>query len=141
MLSSTGLVGDALRAASGDPIPTTVQVHAAHIVCLRSGRTRNMYSGSSIIINYTCIGGGFECTGNPTLSQFDFECVGSNWSASVGGSSANIITTPPDGSFSTPLKEDCGVCVSPMRTSFGHITNNEQHCGRKFIAYFFDQVK
>ena len=141
MPSSTGLVVDAFRATSGDPTLTTVQVHAAHIVCLRSGRTRNMYSGLSVIINYTCTGGYSECTGNPTLSQFGFECVGSSWSASVGGSASNIITTPPDGSFSTPLREDCGVCVSPMRALFGDITNNEQHCGRKFIAYFLDQVK
>ena len=133
-LSSTGLVEDAFRATSGEPTPITVQVHASHIVCLRSGRTRDTFSGVSVIVNYTCIGplSISECTGNPTLSQFEFECADTSWSASVGGSAANIITTPPDGSFSTPRRSDCGVCVSPMRASFSGLTNNSQHCGCKF---------
>lgn len=135
-LSSTGLVGDAFRATSGDPSPITVQVHAAHIVCLRSGRTRDTFSGVSVIVNYTCVGPPSECTGNPILSQFEFECVGTSWSASVGGSASSIITTPPSGTFSTPRRSDCGVCLSPMRAFFGGITNNSQHCGCKFNCSF-----
>ena len=139
-LTSTGLIGDAFRAISGDPSPILVQVHAAHIVCLRSGQTRDRFSGVSIIVNYTCTGPPTECTGSPSLSQFEFECTSSTtWSASVSGSAANIVTTPPDGSFSTPRRSDCGVCVSPMRGVFSGITNNSQHCGCKlncsFIGY------
>ena len=137
--SSTGLVVDVFRVVSGDPsAPVTVQVHATHVVCLRSGRTRDTFSAVSVIVNYTCTGppSASECTGNPTLSQFEFECVRTSWSASVGGSAANIITTPPDGSFSTPRRSDCGVCVSPMRASFSGLTNNSQHCGCKFNCFF-----
>jgi len=101
-------------------------------VCLRSGRTRNTYSGVSVVVNYTCSGGSNPlCNGNPTNSQFDFECVSSpslQWGASVGGSSDNIVTTPPTGNFATTLRSDCGVCISPARSPFGTITNNEQHC-------------
>ena len=129
--SSTGLVVDAFRAESGDPPPIIVQVYASHVVCLRSGRTRDTFSGASVIVNYTCTGRPSGCNGNPTLSQFEFECVGASWSPSVSGSAANIITTPPDGSFSTPRRSDCGVCVSPMRAAFSGITNNSQHCGCK----------
>ena len=135
MSSATGLVGSALAAVSGDPsLPVNVQVHDSNIVCLRSGRTRDPYSGVSVVVNYTCTGASSECTGNPILSQFDFECVANpvRWAASVDGSAANIITTPPSGSLSTTLRTDCGVCISPARSIFATITNNEQHCGCEY---------
>ena len=130
-----GLIGDAFAARSGDQaLPVSVQVHNSNIVCLSSGRTRDTYSGVSVVVNYTCTGTVPECTtGNPILSQFDFGCVdGPRWAASVSGSASNIITTPPDGSLSTPLRTDCAVCVSPAKSGFASITNNEQHCGCEY---------
>ena len=140
MRTPSGLVVSALEAVSGDPSnPTSVQVHGSNIVCLRSGRTRDTYSGVSVVVNYTCTGAPTECTGNPILSQFDFECVagtptypGVRWAASVDSSASNIITTPPDASLSTTLRTDCGVCLSPARSIFATITNNEQHCGCEY---------
>ena len=134
--STTGLVRDAFAANTGETSPSaiTVQVHASNIVCLTSGRTRNTYSGVSVIVNYTCNGASNPaCNGNPTNSQFDFECVSGpiRWAASVGGSADNIVTTPPTGNFATTLRRDCGVCISSARFPFGTITNNEQHCGCK----------
>ena len=133
MLTQGGLVGSALAAVSGDPsIPVSVQVHDSNIVCLRSGQTRDTYSGVSVVVNYTCDGSPSTCTGDPVLSQFDFECEGGTWTASVGGSTANIITTPSDGSLSTILRTDCGLCGSPDRPEFATITNNDQHCGCEY---------
>ena len=135
MLTQGGLVGTALAAVSGDPlVSVSVQVHDSNIVCLRSGRTRNTYSGVSVVVSYTCTGAPSECTGNPILSQFEFECVANpvRWAPSVDGSAANIITTPPDGSLSTTLRTDCGVCISPARSIFAAITNNDQHCGCEY---------
>ena len=135
MLTQGGLVRSALEAVSGDPSNlTSVQVHGSNIVCLRSGQTRDTYSGVSVVVNYTCTGAPSECTGNPILSQFDFECVANpvTWAASVDGSAANIITTPPSGSLSTALRTDCGVCISPARSIFATITNNDQHCGCEY---------
>ena len=130
--STTGLVRDAIAAGVGEGATVNVLVHASNIVCLRSGRTRDTYTGVSIVVNYTCSGAP-ACTGNPTLSQFDFGCVsGSVWGASVFGSADSIITTPPTGSLSTTLRTDCGVCLSPARAGFAGVTNNEQHCGCKF---------
>ena len=133
-LSTAGLIGAAFQAVSGDPsMLVSVQVHNSRIVCLRNGRTRDTYSGVSVIVNYTCTGAPSECIGNPILSQFEFECAtGPTWTASVGGSASNIITAPPDGSLSTILRTDCGVCVSPARSGFATITNNEQHCGCEY---------
>ena len=132
MLTQGGLIGNAIAAVSGDPSPVSVQVHNSNIVCLRNGLTRDTYSMVSVIVNYTCTGAPSECTGNPTLSQFEFECVtGPTWTASVSGSASNIITTPPNGTLSTPLRTDCGVCISPARSGFATITNNEHHCGRE----------
>ena len=128
--SRAGLVVGAFQAVSGDPSLVNVQVHTSRIVCLVSGRNRDTYRGVSVVVNYTCTGAHSNCNGNPILSQFEFECVaGTTWSPIVSGSAANIITTPPSGNFSTTLRRDCGVCVSPMRSPFGTITNNEQHCG------------
>ena len=131
VLTRGGLIGVVV---TGDPsLPVSVQVHNSKIVCLRNGRTRDTYSGVSVVVNYTCTGAPSECTGTPTLSQFDFECVtGPTWTASVDGSAANIITTPPNGTLSTTLRTDCGVCVSPARSAFAAITNNEQHCGCEY---------
>ena len=131
--SVTGLIGAVFGAVSGDPSPVSVEVHNSNIVCLRSGRTRDTYSGVSVVVNYTCTGASSECTGTPILSQFEFECAtGPTWTASVDGSTDSIITTPPDGSLSTTLRTDCGVCVSPARSLFATITNNDQHCGCKY---------
>ena len=133
-LNTTGLVRDAFAAITGVGSTITVQVHASHTVCLRSGQTWNTYSGVSVVVNYTC-NGAFDpaCNGNPTNSQFDFECVSGpvRWAASVDGSADNIVTTPPTGNFATILRRDCGVCISPAQFLFGSITNNEQHCGCK----------
>ena len=133
--STTGLIRDALLAGFEEPVLVNVQVYASRIVCLRSGRTRDTYSGVSVVANYTCTGSPSECTGNPTLSQFEFECVANpvRWAATVDGSATNIITTPPTGNLSTALRTDCGVCVSPARSLFATITNNEQHCGCEYI--------
>ena len=133
--SATGLIGTAFQAVSGDPsLPVSVQVHDSNIVCLRSGQTRDTYSGVSVVVNYTCTGALSECSGNPILSQFEFECVANpvRWAPSVDGSATNIITTPPDGSLSTTLRTDCGVCISPARSTFATITNNDQHCGCEY---------
>ena len=135
MLTQGGLVGAAIAAVSGDPsLSVSVQVHNSNIVCLRSGRTRDTYSGVSVVVNYTCTGAPSDCTGNPTLSQFEFGCFPDYlvWTPSVDGSAANIITTPPDGSLSTTLRTDCGVCVSPARSVFANITNNDNHCGCEY---------
>ena len=134
MLTQGGLVGAAIAAVSGDPSPVSVQVHDSNIVCLRSGQTRDTYSGVSVVVNYTCTGAPSECSGNPILSQFNFECVTNpvRWAASVDGSADNIITTPPDGSLSTTQRTDCGVCISPARSIFAAITNNDQHCGCEY---------
>ena len=134
MLTPGGLIGAAFGAVSGDPtLPVSVQVHDSNIVCLSSGRTRDTYSAVSVVVRYTCTGAPSECTGNPTLSQFKFECAtGPTWTASVGGSASNIITTPPDGTLATTLRTDCGLCVSPARSGFAAITNNDQHCGCEY---------
>ena len=108
-LTQGGLIEDAFAAGSGDPsMPVSVQVHDSNIVCLRSGRTRDTYSGVSVVVNYTCTGAPSKCTGNPTLSQFEFECVTGpvSWAPSVGDSATNIITAPPNGTLSTTLRTD-----------------------------------
>ena len=130
-----GLIAAAIAAGSGDQArAVSVQVNNSTIVCLSSGRTRDTFRTVSVVVNYTCTGTAPECTtGNPVLSQFDFGCVaGPRWSTSVGGTSTSSITTPPDGTLSTPLRIECGVCISSARSGFENITNNDQHCGCEY---------
>ena len=111
--SSMGLVGAAFATGVGEGATISVQVHTSNIVCLTGGRDRNMNTGVSAVVNYTCNGvRDPACNGNPTLSQFDFGCVpDSLWGASVFGSADSIITTPPTGSLSTTLRTYCGLCL------------------------------
>ena len=129
-----GLIRAAIAAGSGDQArAVSVQVNNSTIVCLSSGRTRDTFRTVSVVVNYTCTGTASECSGNPILSQFEFECVaGPRWTASVGGSASSIITTPPSGTLSTPLRIECGVCISPARSGFENITDNDQHCGCEY---------
>ena len=131
MQTTDGLVEAALRAASGDPAQVRLQVHNSKIVCITNGRTRDTYSGVSVVVNYTCTGGS-GCTGNPILSQFEFGCNNGAWSSTVGGSSSDTVTTTPNATLSTPLRTDCGICVSPLRLGFATTTNNDQHCGCEY---------
>ena len=136
--STNGLISDAYQAVSGDSAePPRVQLFNYAIVCLQASSMRNTYSSTSVIASYTCMGSQDVCNGTMLLSQFEFGCtdgdgdVGLEWSPSVSGSAANIITTPPAGNLSTPLRSDCGICISPARNGFELISNNPQHCARK----------
>ena len=135
-MSPNGLISDAYLSVMGDPtLPPSVQLFNYTIVCLHAGNMRDTYSSTSVVASYMCMGSPAVCNGAMLLSQFEFECVdrnmGPEWVPGVGGSTANVITTPADGRLSTPLRSDCGACTSPARSGFEQISNNSQHCARK----------
>lgn len=134
--STNRLISDAYQAVAGDSSdPPRVQLFNYTIVCLQASNMRNTYSSTSVVASYTCMGSQDVCDGTMLLSQFEFGCtdgdMGPEWSPSVSGSATNIITTPADGNLSTPLRSDCGTCISPARNGFELISNNPQHCARK----------
>ena len=132
-----GLIADTLVAmTSQPPARPLVQVLGYNIVCQTTGMQRDTFRFVSVVVNYTCDGSPWTyCDGTPLLSQFEFECGSGNaWIAGVGGSVSNIFTRISDGDLSTPLRTDCGVCISPLRSGFGLITNNSNHCGGNLSA-------
>lgn len=58
-------------------------------------------------------------------SQFEFSCEEDDWNVKVSDSTDNTITTPPDANFTTPLRRDCYLCLSPERS---RITDTIHHC-------------
>ena len=135
--SMAGLIADALVTTVGQPpARPLVQVLGYNIVCQATGMQRNTFRSVSVVVNYTCDGVSWAfCDGMPLLSQFEFGCGNGNaWIAGLGGTADNIFTEMSDGDLSTPLRTDCGVCISPLRSGFGSITNNSNHCGGNLSA-------
>ena len=129
----TGLISAAYVLTTGDNTnPPSVRLFNFTIVCVVAGAMRDTYTLTSVIASYTCTGSPSDCTGGMLLTQFEFQCTSGSWAPGVAGSTENIITTPAAGNLSTLRRTDCGVCVSPARSAFESITNNEQHCGRKY---------
>ena len=130
--SMAGLIADTLVAIVGQPpARPLVQVFGYNIVCQTTGMQRNTFRYVSVVANYTCDGISWNfCNSTPLLSQFEFGCgTGNEWVATVDGSTGGIFTEISDGDLSTPLRTDCGVCISPARNAFISITNNPNHCG------------
>ena len=125
--STSGLISDALTLGAENVGNPPVQLFEYHVVCEVVAPTRGTYRYVSLIANYTVGSGEFRTT------QFDFGCTERNeWDTVVAGSSDSIVTTPPDGSFDTTPRSDCGVCISPRRLSNA---DTETHCVRKFTKH------
>ena len=63
-------------------------------------------------------------------ASLQFGCgTGNKWVATADGSAGGIFTEISDRDLLTPLRTDCGVCISPARNEFNSVTNNPNHCG------------
>ena len=122
--STSGLISSALSLGIENAHNPLVQLFEYHVVCEVVAPTRDTYRYTSVITNFTA-DGVFRTT------QFDFGCTERNeWDIVVAGSSDSIVTDPPDGSFDTTPRSDCGVCISPRRLS---ASDTETHCVREFV--------
>lgn len=121
--SSSGLIAAALAAAEADT-PSTLQLLNYSRVCEAVGTNVERYRFVSIVAEY--------CLNDSVLqSQFEFSCNSSElWDIVVSGATTEIVTTPPDATFNTPLRTDCYQCLNPRRR--GSINNNTQHCIGEF---------
>ena len=121
--STNGLISSALTIGAENAANPLVQLLEYHVVCEVVAPTRGTYCYVSLVANYTV---DFEFR----TTQFDFGCTERNeWDTVVAGSSDSIVMDPPDGSFDTIPRSDCGVCISPRRYSD---SDTETHCVRKF---------
>ena len=116
-LSVSGLIADSLN-TSQYLRNTTILVLGYQIVCLAQGEERDTWRAVSLVANYTF-------NGTNSVGQFQFECVESNWTATVNGSTQYTRTDPPDASLETAVRLDCAYCVDPRQLPSA---NNSQHC-------------
>lgn len=118
-LSTSGLVAEKLGNAM------QVMILQYNIVCESSSGMRDRYREVSVVVEYT--------NGSAvTQAQFEFGCSGDTdqWSLVVSGLTESTVTVPPDGNFTTSLRRDCFICVSPNRPGAPQSTNDDgNHCG------------
>ena len=127
--SATGLISQArgLKYYGGRVSPK-IHVLAYNIVCTSVFRERDTFRSISLVANYTELTHG-DSTSQFYSSQFEFGCEGNAWSSR---SDNHGITTPPDANFSTPLREDCGLCIK------GNVArDSENHCSGNYSLPFY----
>ena len=85
-----------------------------HVVCLSSSGVRNQYRFVSIVAYFTTDDEAVSSAGVPIYGQFEFECVGSAWSAmsSLLDYPSKVRTVPP-AAINASIRTDCAYCLKP----------------------------
>ena len=108
-----------------EPNNTTIRLIEYTFVCIAQGAEQDTWRFVSLVANYT------NTNGTNSISQFQFECVESNWTATVNGSTEYTRTDPPDASLNTSLRRDCALCIDPQQAP---LANNSHHCLGEFYS-------
>lgn len=108
-----------LNQSEPNSTPATVNITEYTVVCLAQGGEQDTWRFVSLVALYTYNGT------NLTTSQFQFECVESNWTATVNGVDEYIRTDTPDANISTALRTDCALCIDPRQAM---AASNPHHC-------------
>ena len=134
--SPVGLIPQLLQSGEGATpevfVQSTAENLASNTFCLASGGTPDTYSGVSVVVDFVVLNPNNPMEFNVTTSQFDFECDDGAWSRFVAGITQEVRITPPDVSPTTELLTNCSQCISFRRDGFADISNNDQHCRRKY---------
>lgn len=120
--SAAGLISQARGLEYYDGVNPQIHVLAYNVVCTSVFSQRDTFRYVSLVANYTELNH-MDSTPLMYSSQFDFVCQeGPNiWRTSKSGNHG--IITPPDANFSTPLREDCGICIRGSLAG-----DREDHC-------------
>ena len=110
-VAETGALIEEVLLVGDNPTRPTVTITDMQFLCAASGMSRgNVYV--SVLANYSCAGSDL-CPGSMDLSQFDFECSGGVWTASILASTAFVKRSDPVANFATPTRTDCSICINP----------------------------
>ena len=121
------ILEDIIRAGNSDAAPNITLIDFK-VVCSAYGKQQNLLRAVSVVVEYKCSGHA-SCPVAPGVEQIEFECISGRWSSSVLGATANIHSTNPEASLSTPTREDCSQCMSPeLAREFSFITDSITHC-------------
>ncbi len=111
-------VDSLITASLPDQPDRNINITEYTVVCLAQGTEQGSWRFISLVALYKYSGTNFT-------SQFQFECVGSVWTATVNGSDEYIRTATPDATINTTLRTDCALCIDPRQAI---AANNSQHC-------------
>ncbi len=108
-----------------EPNNITIRLIKYTFVCIAQGAEQDTWRFVSLVANFTN-------NGTNLISQFQFECVESNWTATVNGLTQYTRTDPPDASVNTSLRRDCALCIDPRQAP---LANNSHHCLGEFYIF------
>lgn len=119
-LSGSGLLAEALSVGGQNSMNQLLQYNT---VCLGQGTVRDTYTSTSLIVRY------MDSRSQEMTMQLHLQCVTGSWDINyiIGG--ADNALTAAGGSFNTPLRTDCLLCLAPGVG--GLTTSAEEHCFRK----------
>lgn len=121
----------AITLLSGDnpSLPTIRIIGDVQYVCLASGMYKNMYRGTSLLVNYECNSSSQCPSTSAETSQFEFFCSNTGkWSAR--GYEHSFMRHPIANS-ATSLRTDCSYCFSPLQAEIIGLLSepdNSTHC-------------
>ena len=107
------------------------------VVCLSSSGIRNQYRFVSIVAYFTTSDTAVSPSGVPVYVQFEFECVGSVWSAtssildSTSLDRTQLTTTAS--AISIANRTDCSYCLKPVQSP--RQSDQINHCYGELYIY------
>ena len=109
------------------PAIPTVDVTDFYVVCLAFSDSRDLYRSVSVVVQYTCVGNS-NCPMGEVVEQIECECKDQEWStAQVGVEQSRL--QDPLASLTTPAREDCAFCFSPVLAERLSLSTDEvTHC-------------
>ena len=114
---------------------TSVDVARFNVVCLAFGNQKDLYRAVSVVVEYMCSGNNNCPVAIPVVEQIESECDAGNWStvSSVQDSTDNTHSPVPEADFSTVVRENCSLCLSPvMAWKVSLTTDPGTHCVGRF---------
>ena len=112
---------------SPEESPTSVDVIRFNVVCLAFGYQKDLYSGVSVVVEYTCSGSSNCPVGVTVFEQIESECEAGFWSTVSSVVDSTVYTRSPasEADFSIPERKNCSFClcnalaesVTPNRSS------------------------
>ena len=140
MLENTGLVADVVSPTGDGPNAAAVRILNMTIVCEAQHMMQDRYRYTSVVVSFNCSTTDVrvsECADSSVVhtEQFDFGCVGGEWSRNILTVSDAARTTNPTATLSTGLDTGCILCINPSNpeaVSLPTPVNSVTHCVGKW---------
>ena len=128
MLENTGLVASVLTPTGEGANVADVRILNITIVCEAQHMMQDRYRYTSVVVSFNCFSMDVrvpECANSSVVhtEQFDFGCVGGEWSRNILTISNAARTANPNATLSTSLDTGCILCVNPSNPEAAFLTS------------------